>query len=113
MSTKIIVSAKPPTVTAEVQQFLEENEPCTIRTIAEVLSINTNSVRTILVRLHQKGIVRRCNNAPMKGAHWEMGCDENLVFDEEPPKRERITSWEPHMVRDPLVAAFYGPPAIV
>lgn len=111
MQTKIIINQKPPTVTSEVQKFLEENEPCTIRTIAEVLSISTNSVRTIIVRLHQKGLVRQCKDESFKTVHWEMGCDENLVFDDEPPKRERITSWEPHMVRDPLVAALYGPPA--
>lgn len=109
MTTRIITS-KPPTITAQMLQYLEDYPRSTVRQISTYLGVSHNTINTAMNRARERGLVRHAKHDLGRVVLWELGTEDYLA-DIEKPEQKRVTSWKPHNFRDPLHVALYGPPS--
>lgn len=102
------------TVIAKVEDYVTAHPRCQSAEIVRELDLCKNTVNMTLQRLRSSGLVRRIQVKPAKGpqvTYWEAGLEPGLILIdaiEGAPKRRTVTTWEPHLFRDPLVAIFFS-----
>lgn len=98
---------------SKILLYLQRTPGRTLREIAQDLAIVENTVRTCLFRLAVEGEVRKMPRIDgERRCRWEVGEDAEYLTRDKPGtqfKHTTVTEWEPHMVRDPLTAALFGP----
>lgn len=75
--------------------------------IGAALEMTVQYVGMVLVRMHNDGTVTREKKPGQRCILWDAVADN----DDGPMaiKRPVVADWTPHLVRDPLVASFFGP----
>ena len=100
-------------MTQKLLAFIEANPGATPRAMATHFEVHIRCIDKPLALLHKNGLVRPRRGSGVYRRLWELGQDENIppAMRKEAdgqPRRKTVSEWEPHMQRDPLVAALFG-----
>ena len=109
------------TIARQIEQYVVKHPGHTKGEIAKATGIKLNTVGMTLTRLRGVGLLCKRKEPGKAGcARWWPGMEDDYVPPEkEPravreeregqPRRKVVKKWAPHLARDPLTAALFGP----
>lgn len=99
-----------------VQKYVKEHPGCRCTDISRALGLNPKSVNNRLFKMRQAGHVKRKNVGAPRSVRvtWEVGAEPDVIeLVTDNPRdgamsQTTVRTWEPHLLRDPMVALLFG-----